>query len=197
MRYLHAMVRVKDLDASMRFYRDLLGLVETRRADYEAGRFTLVYLAAPADKARAEAEQSPEVELTYNWDDQDYDGGRNFGHLAFQVDDIYAACQRLMDGGVVVNRPPRDGHMGVAVVSRIERAAEQADLHPRRQIQPVAQGASAKTGAFRRGTGVEEGQGRLLRRRRTSERGQRLMLTCALTRSEAPVSLRERSERPR
>ena len=111
MRYLHAMVRVKDLDASMRFYRDLLGLVETRRADYEAGRFTLVYLAAPADKARAEAEQSPEVELTYNWDDQDYDGGRNFGHLAFQVDDIYAACQRLMDGGVVINRPPRDGHM--------------------------------------------------------------------------------------
>ncbi|MGN7098765.1 VOC family protein [Brevundimonas diminuta] len=111
MRYLHAMVRVKDLDASMRFYCDLLGLVETRRADYEAGRFTLVYLAAPADKARAEAEQSPEVELTYNWDDQDYDGGRNFGHLAFQVDDIYAACQRLMDGGVVVNRPPRDGHM--------------------------------------------------------------------------------------
>ena len=111
MRYLHAMVRVKDLDASMRFYRDLLGLVETRRADYEAGRFTLVYLAAPADNARAEAEQSPEVELTYNWDDQDYDGGRNFGHLAFQVDDIYAACQRLMDGGVVVNRPPRDGHM--------------------------------------------------------------------------------------
>jgi lactoylglutathione lyase len=111
MRYLHAMVRVKDLDASMRFYRDLLGLVETRRADYEAGRFTLVYLAAPADKARAEAEKSPEVELTYNWDDQDYDGGRNFGHLAFQVDDIYAACQRLLDGGVVINRPPRDGHM--------------------------------------------------------------------------------------
>lgn len=111
MRYLHAMVRVKDLDASMRFYRDLLGLVETRRADYEAGRFTLVYLAAPGDKARAEAEKSPEVELTYNWDDQDYDGGRNFGHLAFQVDDIYVACQRLMDGGVVINRPPRDGHM--------------------------------------------------------------------------------------
>ena len=117
MRYLHAMVRVKDLDASMRFYRDLLGLVETRRADYEAGRFTLVYLAASADKARAEAEQSPEVELTYNWDDQDYDGGRNFGHLAFQVDDIYATCQRLLDAGVtmkhgvVINRPPRDGQM--------------------------------------------------------------------------------------
>lgn len=111
MRYLHTMVRVKDLDASLRFYRDLLGLVETRRADYEAGRFTLVYLAAPQDQARAEAERSPEVELTWNWDDQDYDGGRNFGHLAFQVDDIYAACQRLMDGGVVINRPPRDGHM--------------------------------------------------------------------------------------
>nr|WP_303683350.1 lactoylglutathione lyase [Brevundimonas naejangsanensis] len=111
MRFLHTMVRVKDLDASMRFYCDLLGLQETHRADYEAGRFTLVYLAAPADKARAEAEKSPEVELTYNWDDQDYDGGRNFGHLAFQVEDIYAACQRLMDGGVVINRPPRDGHM--------------------------------------------------------------------------------------
>lgn len=111
MRFLHTMVRVRDLDASMRFYRDLLGLVETRRADYEAGRFTLVYLAAPKDQARAEAERSPEVELTYNWDAEDYDGGRNFGHLAFQVDDIYAACQRLMDGGVVVNRPPRDGHM--------------------------------------------------------------------------------------
>lgn len=111
MRYLHTMVRVKDLDASLRFYRDLLGLVETRRSEHEAGRFTLVYLAAPKDQARAEAEQSPEVELTYNWDDQDYDGGRNFGHLAFRVDDIYAACQRLMDGGVVINRPPRDGHM--------------------------------------------------------------------------------------
>ncbi|WP_427790794.1 VOC family protein [Brevundimonas diminuta] len=111
MRYLHTMVRVKDLDASMRFYCDLLGLEETRRSEHEAGRFTLVYLAAPADKARAEAEKSPEVELTFNWDDQDYDGGRNFGHLAFQVDDIYAACRRLMDGGVVINRPPRDGHM--------------------------------------------------------------------------------------
>lgn len=111
MRYLHAMVRVKDLDASMRFYRDLLGLEETRRSEHEAGRFTLIYLAAPADKTRAETEKSPEVELTFNWDDQDYDGGRNFGHLAFQVDDIYAACRRLMDGGVVINRPPRDGHM--------------------------------------------------------------------------------------
>lgn len=111
MRYLHTMVRVKDLEASLHFYRDLLGLVQTRRMDSEAGRFSLIYLAAPQDTARAEAEKSPEVELTFNWDPEDYQGGRNFGHLAFEVEDIYAACQRLMDGGVVINRPPRDGHM--------------------------------------------------------------------------------------
>ena len=111
MRYLHTMVRVKDLEASLHFYRDLLGLVQTRRMDSEAGRFSLVYLAAPQDTARAETEKSPEVELTFNWDLEDYQGGRNFGHLAFEVEDIYAACQRLMDGGVVINRPPRDGHM--------------------------------------------------------------------------------------
>ena len=111
MRYLHTMVRVKDLEASLHFYRDLLGLVQTRRMDSEAGRFSLIYLAAPQDTARAETEKSPEVELTFNWDLEDYQGGRNFGHLAFEVEDIYAACQRLMDGGVVINRPPRDGHM--------------------------------------------------------------------------------------
>lgn len=111
MRYLHTMVRVKDLEASLHFYRDLLGLVQTRRMDSEAGRFSLVYLAAPQDQSRAEAEKSPEVELTFNWDPEDYQGGRNFGHLAFEVEDIYAACQRLMDGGVTINRPPRDGHM--------------------------------------------------------------------------------------
>lgn len=111
MRYLHTMVRVSDLDASMHFWRDLLGLVETKRIESEKGRFTLIYLAADADEARARAERSPEVELTYNWDPEVYTGGRNFGHLAFQVEDIYAACQRLMDGGVTVNRPPRDGHM--------------------------------------------------------------------------------------
>ena len=111
MRYLHTMVRVKDLEASLHFYRDLLGLVQTRRMDSEAGRFSLIYLAAPQDTARAETEKSPEVELTFNWDLEDYQGGRNFGHLAFEVDDIYAACQRLADGGVVINRPPRDGHM--------------------------------------------------------------------------------------
>ena len=111
MRYLHTMVRVTDLDASLHFYRDLLGLVETRRMDNDKGRYTLVFLAAPKDQGRAETERSPEVELTYNWDSEDYMGGRNFGHLAYKVDDIYAACQRLMDGGVTINRPPRDGHM--------------------------------------------------------------------------------------
>ena len=111
MRYLHTMVRVKDLEASLHFYRDLLGLVQTRRMDSEKGRFSLIYLAAPQDVGRAEAEKSPEVELTYNWDLEDYQGGRNFGHLAFAVEDIYAACQRLADGGVVINRPPRDGHL--------------------------------------------------------------------------------------
>ena len=111
MRYLHTMVRVTDLDASLRFWRDLLGLEEVRRMDNEAGRYTLVFLAAPKDRARSEAERSPEVELTYNWDPEVYSGGRNFGHLAYKVDDIYAACRRLMDGGVTINRPPRDGRM--------------------------------------------------------------------------------------
>jgi lactoylglutathione lyase len=111
MRYLHTMVRVTDLEASLRFYRDLLGLVETRRAENEAGRYTLVFLAAPQDAERATAERSPELELTFNWDPEPYPGGRNFGHLAYRVDDIYAACARLMEGGVVINRPPRDGRM--------------------------------------------------------------------------------------
>lgn len=111
MRFLHTMVRVTDLDASLHFYRDLLGLRETRRSEHEAGRFTLVYLAAPLDETRAVQEQSPELELTYNWDPEAYDGGRNFGHLAYKVADIYAACARLQAGGVVINRPPRDGRM--------------------------------------------------------------------------------------
>ena len=111
MRYLHTMVRVTDLDASLRFYCDLLGLEEMRRMDNETGRYTLVFLAAPADRDRSAAERSPEVEVTCHWVPETYDGGRNFGHLAYRVDDIYAACRRLMDGGVVINRPPRDGHM--------------------------------------------------------------------------------------
>ncbi|QFU30718.1 VOC family protein [Brevundimonas sp. Bb-A] len=111
MRYLHTMVRVRDLDASLHFYCDLLGLQEVRRTENEAGRFTLVFLAAPKNLEQSAAERSPELELTYNWDPETYQGGRNFGHLAYKVDDIYAACQRLMHGGVVINRPPRDGNM--------------------------------------------------------------------------------------
>lgn len=111
MRYLHTMVRVRDLDASLRFWTDLLGLQEVRRLENEQGRFTLVFLAAPKDLDRSAAERAPEVELTYNWDPEEYTGGRNFGHLAYKFDNIYAACQRLMDGGVVINRPPRDGRM--------------------------------------------------------------------------------------
>jgi lactoylglutathione lyase len=105
------MVRVRDLDASLHFYCDLLGLKEMRRIENEKGRFTLVFLAAPDDAVRAKSDHAPLVELTYNWDPEDYSGGRNFGHLAFRVGDIYALCRRLMDGGVVINRPPRDGHM--------------------------------------------------------------------------------------
>ena len=104
MKYLHTMVRVSDLDDSLDFYCNKLGLVELRRKEVEQGRFTLVFLAAPGD-------ESAQVELTYNWDPEDYDEGRNFGHLAYAVEDIYATCQRLLDGGVTINRPPRDGYM--------------------------------------------------------------------------------------
>jgi lactoylglutathione lyase len=111
MRYLHTMVRVSDLDRSLDFYCNKLGLKEVRRVDNKGGRFTLVFLCAPADVERAAKDQAPLVELTHNWDPEDYKGGRNFGHLAYRVDDIYETCRRLMDGGVVINRPPRDGHM--------------------------------------------------------------------------------------
>ena len=111
MRYLHTMVRVKDLDASLHFYCDLLGLQEVRRMENEAGRFTLVFLAAPKNLEQSAAERSPEVELTFNWDPEEYQGGRNFGHLAYEVDDIYATCDKLMKAGVTINRPPRDGNM--------------------------------------------------------------------------------------
>ncbi|WP_294236548.1 VOC family protein [uncultured Sphingomonas sp.] len=104
MRYLHTMIRVSDLDASIRFFA-LLGLKEVRRVDNERGRFSLIFLAAPGEEGRAE------VELTHNWDPEIYTGGRNFGHLAYRVDDIYETCQRLMDAGITINRPPRDGHM--------------------------------------------------------------------------------------
>jgi lactoylglutathione lyase len=111
MRYLHTMVRVSDLDKTLHFFCDLLGMVETRRMESEKGRFTNIFLAASEDEAAARESRAPVVELTYNWDPEDYDGGRNFGHLAFQVDNIYETCQSLMDAGVTINRPPRDGHM--------------------------------------------------------------------------------------
>lgn len=104
MKYLHTMVRVTDLDAALHFYRDLLGLSELRRYDNEAGRFTLVFLGAPGNP-------ESQVELTHNWDPETLSGGRNFGHLAYEVEDIYAICQQLADGGVTINRPPRDGRM--------------------------------------------------------------------------------------
>ena len=108
MKYLHTMVRVADIDASLDFYCNKLGLVEISRKDIPAGRFTLVFLAAPGD-------ESAQIELTWNWDPEEYDGGRNFGHLAYAVDDIYATCQKLMDADVTINRPPRDGHMAFVV----------------------------------------------------------------------------------
>lgn len=111
MRFLHSMVRVKNLAESLNFYCTQLGLREVSRVDNEVGRFTLVYLAAPDDLPQAEQSSAPLLELTYNWDVEDYGGARNFGHLAFEVDDIYALCQHLMAQGVIINRPPRDGWM--------------------------------------------------------------------------------------
>lgn len=116
MRYLHTMVRVTNLEKSLHFYCDMLGLVEIRRNDYEGGRFSLIFLAAPEDVERAKAEKAPMVELTYNWPDEDgkteeLSGGRNFGHLAYVVDNIYETCEHLQKGGVTINRPPRDGYM--------------------------------------------------------------------------------------
>jgi len=111
MRYLHTMVRVTNLDETLHFFCDLLGMVEVRRIESEKGRFTNIFLAASEDEAAARDARAPVVELTYNWDPEDYSGGRNFGHLAFQVDDIYETCQNLVDAGVTINRPPRDGYM--------------------------------------------------------------------------------------
>ena len=111
MEYLHTMVRVSDLDASLDFYCNKLGMIETRRTDSEKGRFTLVFLAAPGDAQSARENKSPLLELTYNWDPEEYTGGRNFGHLAYRVDDIYTLCQQLLNQGVTINRPPRDGYM--------------------------------------------------------------------------------------
>ena len=111
MRYLHTMVRVTDIDQSLDFYCNKLGMVEVRRNENEQGRYTLIFLAAPEDETAGRDERAPLVELTYNWDPEKYGEGRNFGHLAYEVDNIYDACKRLQDGGVTINRPPRDGNM--------------------------------------------------------------------------------------
>lgn len=111
MRYLHTMLRIRDIDQSLAFYCDKLGLEEINRYENEGGRFTLIFLAAPEDVADAKKNFAPMIELTYNWDSEKYEGGRNFGHLAYRVKDIYALCAKLKDAGVVINRPPRDGHM--------------------------------------------------------------------------------------
>lgn len=111
MQYLHTMVRVSDLDASLTFFCEHLGLVEVSRKESERGRFTLVFLAAPGDAARAASDKAPLLELTYNWDPEEYTGGRNFGHLAYRVDNIYDTCQKLKAAGITINRPPRDGYM--------------------------------------------------------------------------------------
>lgn len=111
MRFLHTMIRITDVSASLQFYCGLLGLEEVRRIDNPAGRFTLIFLAAPADLPHAAAQKAPLIELTHNWDPEEYGSARNFGHLAFEVDDIYATCQRLQTGGVSIARPPRDGRM--------------------------------------------------------------------------------------
>jgi lactoylglutathione lyase len=129
MKYLHTMVRVTDIDASLRFYRDALGLTELSRKDYPQGRYTLVFLAAPGDEAA-------QVELTYNWDPESYAGGRNFGHLAYAVENIYATCQRLRDHGVSILRPPRDGHMAFVrspdniSIELLQRGASLAPAEP-------------------------------------------------------------------
>jgi lactoylglutathione lyase len=111
MKYLHTMVRVSNLDESLDFFCNKLGMVETRRTESEKGRYTNIFLAAPDDENVARETRAPVIELTYNWDPEDYKGGRNFGHLAFAVDDIYGLCQSLMDSGITINRPPRDGRM--------------------------------------------------------------------------------------
>jgi lactoylglutathione lyase len=143
LRYLHTMVRVADVDKALDFYCAKLGLEEVSRVDNPAGRFTLVFLAAPGDAENARQKRAPTVELTHNWDPEAYAGGRNFGHLAYEVDDIYATCQRLMDGGVTINRPPRDGRMafvrspdGISV-ELLQRGSALAPAEPWKSMQNV------------------------------------------------------------
>ena len=117
MEFLHTMVRISDIESSIDFYCKRLGLIEFSRKDHEKGRFTLIFLCAPDDKKLADDHKKPLLELTYNWDKEEYDGGRNFGHLAFRVENIYEVCQKLSESGVTINRPPRDGYMAFIKVS--------------------------------------------------------------------------------
>jgi lactoylglutathione lyase len=136
MRYLHTMVRVGNIEKSLDFYCDKLGMQEVRRVDNEAGRYTLLFLAAPEDKGKATSDKAPLLELTYNWDPEVYGEGRNFGHLAFEVDDVYATCARLMKAGVTINRPPRDGRMAFVrspdniSIELLQKGAAQAKQEP-------------------------------------------------------------------
>jgi len=134
MNYLHTMLRVRDLAASLNFYCDLLGLVELSRQDSPKGRFTLIFLAAPGDVERAKSDKAPMVELTHNWDDEEYGHGRNFGHLAYRVDDIYALCAKLQAGGVTILRPPRDGHMAFV------RSPDQVSIELLQRGEPLPPG---------------------------------------------------------
>ena len=142
MEYLHTMIRVTDLKATIAFF-ELMGFAETRRIENEKGRYTLVFLAAPDDVESAKASRKPTVELTYNWDPESYSGGRNFGHLAYEVDDIYATCQHLADHGVVINRPPRDGKMAFIrspdniSVELLQKGAAQTPAEPWKSMPNV------------------------------------------------------------
>lgn len=136
MRYLHTMVRVRDIDASLDFYCNKMGMQEVRRHESEAGRFTLIFLAASEDVEAVKNGQAPALELTYNWDPEDYQGGRNFGHLAYEVDDIYETCAKLQAAGVTINRPPRDGRMAFVrspdniSIELLQKGAAQAPKEP-------------------------------------------------------------------
>jgi lactoylglutathione lyase len=152
MRYLHTMVRITDIDASLDFYCNKLGLVEVRRHENEKGRFTLIFLAAPKDKGTSAASRAPELELTFNWDPEVYTGGRNFGHLAYKVDNIYETCQRLMDKGVTINRPPRDGNMAFVRSPdniSIELLQEGDPLPPAEPARPTTASTSSRLSAER------------------------------------------------
>jgi len=141
MRYLHTMIRVSNVEESLRFWCDTLGLTEVRRMDNEQGRFTLIFLAAPEDRQNAVERRAPELELTFNWDPENYTGGRNFGHVAYEVDNIYEACERLQAAGVTINRPPRDGRMAFVrspdgmSVELLQKGEALAPAEPRKPME--------------------------------------------------------------